>query len=723
MERKDDKKQTSKPNGKMSLEEFKKSQFLESTIHKKIEDYTDEDIKDQINMLKSAIELIKTDKKNKKTLPEIEEKLYKYLRNMFFEIEQPGLNDFFRLITFERMLKGQKVDIAARVKAILESGKDIHSIDSDIDKNDNAYTGDLDKNIDILLCELICELATYEYSISEKFNNMRSKIKRGELTVSDVPLLTEYLKRMIETISIGRTEECQRILKNDIDELYYRLINNMDKFFEVHEETVIRNVDEQVPDELPVSIDELRKFANSSNNKREIVTAVGSRSPRYVTLKKCITNPFISNDKKNNMDIYIYSLLENYSRHPGWFNDFYNLLRKSRKDEDVKKYIKDECFKKDLKYDHSSMHVRALLSERIAKLMDLYEQSGKIDDYNGLNNKRLSDKNLERLTIDTSQLLEILKSLEKANTISTEAIIAMSAFYANRLTKIWPIFARIKFILDKKNLIKAVYENPDLTYEDFEFSEEEIKLYMAQYDTLQQILQDGYVSKLSDSEIYKLEFDAETREKAKTLYASSLAQHAISYNNLYGTFEQDAKNVSPNCEIPRKFYALKNANIKSLIYTALTDKKHNIINWGYVPYDESGDNKRMLIGFDIKYLNMPVFFHIKERDLAMFISDLTGDTKIPVYEGDIDMYDFSEKKRITTLVLFPVPSTLRKNIELRPKDKARTLIEHLRWLQKPKNRPVFIGEPGSKVYDFATKKISKKKKTKNDQDDPDSQDL
>ena len=702
---------------KKTFEEFQREEFLKNAIQEKLNGYKEEDLNDQINLLKITIEDIKAEKESGKTLEEIEEILNKYLSRTFSEIEQPILNDFFRLITFDRMIKGQKIDISARVKALIESKIDIYDVGNRVYEDDNTYTGNLEKNIDIFLCELISELTTYEYSISEKFNNMRSKIKQGDLTVSDAPLLAEFVKSMIEHISIGRAEECQRILKNDINELYSRLINNMDKFFEFHEETIVHTANTPDLEKAQIPMEEL-KIPSNSINLKETGLLAKSKTTRYVTLKKCIQNPFISKDKKNNMDIYLYILLKSYTDNTEFFNYFYNLLIGSKNNDKIKQHIKD-IIRRDLKFKHSSMHVRELLGKRINILMELYEKSGKIDWYNKLNNKRLSDKRLERLAIDTAQLLDILKSVDKENTISTEAIIAISAFYANRLTKIWPMYARAKFILDKKNAIESIYNNTNLTYEDLDFSDEEIKLYMAQYDTLQQILQENYISKLSDSEIYKLEFDEETREKGKQLYVNSLKPYGKIYNELYGSFNQDTENVSRNCEIPRKFYSLKKASIKSLIYTALTDKKNNIINWGYVPFEENGDNKFVLLGFDIKYLNMPVFFHIKERDLLKFVEELTGDTKLPVYEGKIDMYDFSGNKRITTLVLYPLPKSIRKNLELTSQDKARALPQHLRWLQKPKEKPVFIGKPGSKIYDLKTKKIIKNK-TKNDPEDPGS---
>ena len=180
--------------GKLTLTEFKAEQFIESTVNEKMQSYSDEDIKDQIDILTKIIDKIKIDKSEKKSLKDIEKEIYFFLKDIFNQIEQPTANDFFRLRTFEYIVKN-KIDIEARVKAILESGVNVLEVKDNLYINNQVYSGNIEKNIDTFLCESISELQSHKYSISERFNNMIKKISNNELKPSDAPLLSKYLKR------------------------------------------------------------------------------------------------------------------------------------------------------------------------------------------------------------------------------------------------------------------------------------------------------------------------------------------------------------------------------------------------------------------------------------------------------------------------------------------------------------------------------------------------
>jgi len=57
--KKDDMQKTSrKPNEKLTLTEFRAEQFIESTVNEKMQSYSDEDIKDQIDILTKIIDKI-----------------------------------------------------------------------------------------------------------------------------------------------------------------------------------------------------------------------------------------------------------------------------------------------------------------------------------------------------------------------------------------------------------------------------------------------------------------------------------------------------------------------------------------------------------------------------------------------------------------------------------------------------------------------------------------
>ena len=142
----------------------------------------------------------------------------------------------------------------------------------------------------------------------------------------------------------------------------------------------------------------------------------------------------------------------------------------------------------------------------------------------------------------------------------------------------------------------------------------------------------------------------------------------------------------------------------------MTDKNKNIINWGYVTMDDKEDDSKVLIGFDIKGLNMPVYYHMDREDLINFIKELTnGNCEIPVYIGGDDMYSYVLGQRLTTQILYPM-SKDEKNKGLLKVDGymvADPAYMHMRWLQQPNNPPYKNRVAGDEMYNVETGEIRK----------------
>ena len=141
------------------------------------------------------------------------------------------------------------------------------------------------------------------------------------------------------------------------------------------------------------------------------------------------------------------------------------------------------------------------------------------------------------------------------------------------------------------------------------------------------------------------------------------------------------------------------------MYTALTDKNKNILNWGYVPEDENQDSNIILIGFDIKQLNMPVYVHMIKEDVVGFLMETTGEAKLPVYQGADDMYNYNLKKRLTTQIVYPFSKEERKKLlKVTGIIKDDRTYQHLRWLQQPNNPPSAKYLSGTRYYDIQSDK-------------------
>lgn len=740
-------------------EQFMQESKTERTLYNDIEQrknaYTDNDVNDQINMLKKAFEEIRKkveklkqeiekirkqlEQDKKKSKEEIEKEVQEIeaeelnelkinfqmqMNGIFAEIRDPSLNDFYRKKTLE-YIKENNISIDSYVKSVLESKKDIIVMAQRADYHENTYTSNLPQNIEVFVCELISDLVKYDYSISQKFNNIREKIKNNTLEPADTPLVIEYVNKLLQEALVGRQDLASKTVKKDVNSMYKVLVENMDQFFEKDDfDQEPEDEKKPEPDNKTVSSEDIFKQFQETHMQRHTSYSVNGsfsnikRKP-IVRLKKCIRNPFLGDDKENNLMIFIYGLLKFYEDQD-LLQTFYELLIQSKQNNQARDLIK-KYIVRDLNYPDTAMHIRALLNKRLCKLISLYEDSGEINKYNEKNNERLRKISASQLCISTEDLLEILYSLENSKQVSIESLNGMSALYLNRLTKILPMFTRRKFIFDKKGVIDKLYENPNLSFEDFKFSEEEVRLYMAQYDALQAIIDRDYLKKLTMKEFEKLEYDDKTSQKAKEMLKDVIRPYIRPYLQQYGgDFITDIDNVIVSCELSKLIYGLKNYSIKSLIYTALTEKESGIINWGYVPDDSNGDAKKALLGFDIKFLNMPIFVHVDKDDIEKTIKDITGDVLIPVYEGEMD-FILHGAKRMTTQIAYPISKDQRKI--LIKQNPHRTILQHLRWLQRPNERPGFLAEPGSKMYNFQTGKIERRKKQTKKPDNPDDPNL
>ena len=383
-----------------------------------------------------------------------------------------------------------------------------------------------------------------------------------------------------------------------------------------------------------------------------------------------------------------------------------------------------------IEYGDSSTHIKEKLSKRIAILIDFFSANGDIDLFCNLNNERLRKIKLENLTIEPSNFCKKFKSKNKdffdllfpdveestaqyyrecyrgtplADT-STEAVIAMSAFYVNRLAKFAPKYARLKYILDYKDAIARIYENPDLEYEDLGYTEDDIRLYMSLYDELQTKILQQYFKRFPKGNVSYEEKEIE--EIKKILYEIRPIYMKLMSDQSFD-FERDILNIMLDARLVDKIYQLKEFSAKSLIYTAMTDRSKNIINWGYVAGDEDSNENLVLIGFDIKSLNMPIFVHMKKDDLISFLKDINGNAIMPYYYGGNDMYNYSLRQRMTTQIVYP-PSKEEKNKKLLKVTGFMAndpFYKHIRWLQQPNNPPYEKYVPGSKMYNIESGEI------------------
>ena len=77
--------------------------------------------------------------------------------------------------------------------------------------------------------------------------------------------------------------------------------------------------------------------------------------------------------------------------------------------------------------------------------------------------------------------------------------------------------------------------------------------------------------------------------------------------------------------------------------------------------DTNTDKEKILLGFDIESLNMPLFLHMNREDLIKIVNRISGQNIISVYEGSSDWeVSFNKIGRMTIQVLYPITKKQRK---------------------------------------------------------------
>ena len=269
---------------------------------------------------------------------------------------------------------------------------------------------------------------------------------------------------------------------------------------------------------------------------------------------------------------------------------------------------------------------------------------------------------------------------------------------------------RLPFLLRKMNIIRKIYEDDDFNLDELK---DELIFNMALFDTLARIFHEDVFSHISNSDLENSNVDENTN-KLMQLCEKSVSSYIEVYKKLYESenAEEDFETVMMNNSMFVKgFYAIKDYSLQALLYLALTNQNKAILNWGYVEESFQTGNK-VLVAFDIKTLNMPLFLHINKSFLQKVVFMITGQYEIPVYLGENDVVikriRESKPKRMTTQILYPVGKKQKKILEKMLANNEFTnlyekmFIEHLHWIQVGKKVPQrFIDKP-RKSYNTKT---------------------
>lgn len=686
--------------------------------------FSENDVNNQIAAIKNIIEFIKIEQKKGTSLQDIYNRVFFNLSNIFEYIRYPNITNFYELRTIES-LKG--IDLKPYLEEIIKSKINIIEF---IKKNHGKYSANIKNNIILELCELINEIIKLkDLCTYEDIHILYNKVMNNQLEMSDLELLNRNLQRCIKDLEIDKLQYWENLKKNP--DLCRRLLYKLkDRIFEV--KTTSSNEQEHIQGNLSKQEiqNEINKTQDCFDKSRSVLSCLGDTinvGKQIVTVRPLTKSPFIGNDEKENFIIIMNDLFRDFDQVT--LSLLYEIIMLSENETNKEnKEIFRSCIKEILSqgsYRKGIIHIRDYLLTRLGVLMSFYLATGNLETFCDKNNERLKKAHLGELKIDLETLYKKFLPEYDANgiyffeqdkmydklckgssvdCISDEALVAMSATYVNRMAKIMPSYKILGYILEKKGVIEKIYNNPELEYDDLGYTEQDIMTYMAMYKVLQ-------------DKIIQLSFkrDSKGNQQYKGLSCEETIKKLNKYKNVYDNyfkdmgfdFQRDIYFTMLDGKLVDEMYKLKSFSVKSLLYTAITDRNKNIINWGVVPDDDNNNSNFILLAFDIKFLNMPIFLHTRKEELIDFVKELTGDTRLQVYEGAGDMYNIYVGHRMTTQVVYPVSKSEKKQmLKLSGVGADTRFFKHIKWMQQPNKEQPFMRSPGSRMYNLENNEIN-----------------
>lgn len=384
--------------------------------------------------------------------------------------------------------------------------------------------------------------------------------------------------------------------------------------------------------------------------------------------------------------------------------------------------------------------------QQIVQCVNLLNKVGLMEEFTNSNNKMYKDMYIHGLSYSHEEVMKMLseKELKKLN---IEKLILLSSFWTNRVTK------KIK---DINTAMYLVY-HPELI-ESKENDKGDVLIHIQNEIMKSTELKTKIIHKL----LFKLFQDVEEKYKMNDLQLNSHKKEEKEENNIgNGNIEDinnqeniddnnnnDVKSMLPNYididkelqEIAKKYgkkykkffdelfpdsknsleedldfgllyentiynsYRIKDASMR-VILTSLLNNAKKIENYGIIKEDETQnpDKKRILLGVDMKGLNMPFRLHMNKQDVLEIIKGAqNGNTLFPVYNSAED-FNRSEKKPFSTHILVPVPKEKELKLKqicskLTKQERYGKAIKHLYYLASDTEMPEHMKKHSKKTY-------------------------
>ena len=474
-------------------------------------------------------------------------------------------------------------------------------------------------------------------------------------------IFREYLQRISESMALGGFSH----MYNSYKQLYY----NIEEVIEIYEKVK----DEKLPKKFKIT-------KSVKNNKENVVREI-LNNYREIT-------DDISEDDKRLVIEYINSL------------QFRQFLKEEIDEEELKqiKYMSNFIgnerknfinFFKEQK-DSVEENTKKAYVQSIIVIANILDQFRLLSQYQQDYKAELEEIELGELGYEVQGtekelgIKEIFKE-ENLSKLPIKTLMALSAFWCNRLTKEMEKINNAKFICRDLDLVNNMVK--------FRIEETDSKELLANNDVIEREIEKlSFLNIITDKIINKIERDIKINGRSEEIDIESyIKEESAEYQDEY--LEYFNKTL-PNCNnilgddieqiivaknIINNLYKGKGAINFALLEEALITEK--ILNWGYI--QDEDNEKFVLIGFDVENLSGPLFLHMPLKEIKDFLERNKLENKIPIYQGKEDFE--VNGKTISRKLLMPIDNGKIKKLQefkinqLEEIDKFH-FIEHCKYI-------------------------------------------
>lgn len=299
---------------------------------------------------------------------------------------------------------------------------------------------------------------------------------------------------------------------------------------------------------------------------------------------------------------------------------------------------------------------------------------------------------------DKKSFEEVLLDRAKLKNYSIAELVALNAFWTNRLAK----------EVERRNEVIYVLQNSDnfvnfSNGREFKLLDEDIICYLAEYRAIVP---------------YITSFKNDKKNSGKTKFLGGNSNLATVVFDIKEIFEQGdidyygfndldamAYNVLLLNNRSQLLYDQKDIAIQEMISFIVNTNEYRNAGISFESDERENTNKPLIV-IDLKGFNAPLMLHMIKGELTRFVKNVSGKSSFPVYRGGKDIIiDSSQEGKYTakTNVLFKLNSTQRKDIAARAslvgaKDTNSKYVTHLSWMLNPKkDMPALIKEPKRQI--------------------------